>query len=476
MINKLLGYLSSRFIAAEPSQRRRDPGTTIKTADGILIDAKRRRLIEGARDLQRNYATAAWAIRKHLDYVSTFTFQAATENEEFNEELETLMGWWGRPLNFDVAARHGLRRFTRMLEARRVIDGDVFVVKMRDGRLQAIEGDRVRNPDVKDTLNSPWIHGVKLGPGGKLASVAVHSRTPEGRYAFEREIKSGNVVQLGYFDAFDQIRGVSPLSSAIVDFQDVLEVHEYARAKAKVTQLFALAITREMGDADEDEETNGEYSVDFGRGPIKLEMDPGDKAEFLESKHPSTEFMSFMTVTLQAALKSLDIPWSFYDEAYTNFFGSRAALIQYQQSCRSKRDDLKELLDRLTVWRLQLWIANGTLTLPAGMTLSDIYWDWIPAGVPWWNPEQEINGDILAIDAGLRTRTEIRRERYGDDWKDVIRKLRAEEEFMAEQGVVLKSASAPADPVDQGDEPPNTAEEDNQDGEPAPEEAQNEEQ
>ena len=437
-----------RYIAAEPGQQRRDPGTRIQTSDALLGPDKRRRVIEGARELNRNFSVAAWAIRKHLDYVSTFTFQAATEDPAFNEQLESLMAWYNRPINCDVAARHSLRRMIRLAEARRVIDGDVFFLKLADGRLQAIEGDRIRDPQSITDPTQNWVHGVLLGPGGRVKRVAVHERNKDGNYIFEREIRAGNVIQLAYFDSFDQIRGVSPLTSAIASFQDSLEVTDYARAKAKITQLFALAITREM--ADDDAELYGdEYRVDLGKGPVKIELDPGDKAEFLESRHPSTEFQAFLTLSLQAALKSLDIPWSFYDEAYTNFFGSRAALIQYQQSCKAKREDLKEALDRITVWKIQQWVAEGLLMMPAGVTnIDQIHWDWIPAGVPYWNPEQEINGDVMAIQAKLRTRSEIRREKYGDDWRDVVRKLHEEDEFLAQYGYSADPApDAPMAPV-----------------------------
>jgi capsid protein len=423
-----------RYIAAEPNQQRRDPGTRIQSSDALLDSQKRRRVIEGARELNRNFSVAAWAIRKHLDYVSTFTFQANTDDPVFNERLEALMNWYNRPINCDIAGRHSLRRMVRLAEMRRVLDGDVFLVKLRDGRLQAIEGDRVRSPDNRVDPMYNWVHGIKVGAGGSMNRVAVWSRSLDGQYAFERDISAGNVIQLAYFDSFDQVRGVSPLTSAIASFQDSLEVTDYARAKAKITQLFALAITREM--ADDDAELYGdEYKVDLGRGPVKLELDPGDKAEFLESRHPSTEFQAFLTLSLQAALKSLDIPWSFYDEAYTNFFGSRAALIQYQQACKSKREDLKEMLDRITVWKIQQWMAAGILSMPAGVQQIDqIYWDWIPAGVPYWNPEQEITGDLMAVEGKLRTRSEIRREKYGDDWRDVVRKLAEERDYLTQYG------------------------------------------
>jgi len=135
-------------------------------------------------------------------------------------------------------------------------------------------------------------------------------------------------------------------------------------------------------------------------------------------------------MTLQAALKSLDIPWSFYDESYTNFFGSRSALVQYQKSCESKRDDLKETLNRLTGWRISKWLANGVINLPNGFDARGIKWDWIPAGLPWWDPSKEIKGDVLAIENNLRTRSEIRKERYGDNWRDVVRRKAEEDQFL----------------------------------------------
>jgi len=426
----------ARYIAGEPSNTRRDPGTRIQSSDQILSPVKRKRATEGARELWRNYSVAAWAVRKHLDYVSTFTFQADTGNPALNEHLESLMSWWGRPLNCDVAGRHSLKRIIRLAEARRVIDGDVFLVKMANGMLQAVEGDRVRDPDrmPPKKLNEPaaYTHGIRTNKAGKMLAASIHRRNADGTYTLEREIGAGRLLHLAYFDSFDQVRGVSPIISAISGFQDALEVSDYALAKAKITQLFALAISRDQSDSfdDDDDEAESGYEIDFGKGPVKMDLDPGDKADFLESKHPSTEFQAFLHMTLQAALKSLDIPWSFYDESYTNFFGSRSALVQYQKSCESKRDDLKETLNRLTGWRISKWLANGVINLPNGFDAHSIKWDWIPAGLPWWDPSKEIKGDVLAIENNLRTRSEIRKERYGDNWRDVVRRKAEEDQFL----------------------------------------------
>jgi lambda family phage portal protein len=438
-VKEKFSYGLKGYDAADPQKKRRNSGTIVKSSDDLLGDQDRRSVTESQRDLWRNYSVAAWAIRRHLDYVSSFNFQPMTGNPDLDESLGRLMRWYSMPQNCDAAGRHSLSQLIRIAETRAVIDGDMFFLKLSDMTLQGIEGDRIRNQarSVEPVENSSFkaIHGVEVDQYGRARAYHLWGRNEHGQYIPEKRVPARNMLHLGYFDSFDQIRGVSPLVSATTAFHDVLEVKEYARLKAKVTQLFALAIYRDSPDYDRGDLP--EYQVDFGKGPVKLDLEPGDKADFLESRHPSTEFQAFITLSLQAALKALDIPWSFYDEAYTNFFGSRAALIQYQQSCRHKRDRLKHLLDQITYWVISNWIVNGVLELPSGMELSDITWEWIPNGVPWWNPEQEINGDILAIKAGLRTRTEIRRERYGDDWKGVIRRLAEEETFLKENGLLM---------------------------------------
>jgi len=102
----------------------------------------------------------------------------------------------------------------------------------------------------------------------------------------------------GYFDRFDQVRGVSPMAAGVNTLRDTYEGFDYALAKMKVSQLFGLAFFREKSDpvdqpSPSDDDGAG-YEVDFGRGPVLLDLDPGDRAEFLESKSPATEFQQFL--------------------------------------------------------------------------------------------------------------------------------------------------------------------------------------
>jgi hypothetical protein len=60
------------YDAVESKNRRQAPTGRLRSEDKELLPHQRRKLTSAARDIHRNFTIAAWAIRKHLDYVSTF--------------------------------------------------------------------------------------------------------------------------------------------------------------------------------------------------------------------------------------------------------------------------------------------------------------------------------------------------------------------------------------------------------------------
>jgi len=455
MDRRALRDLGTRFgyDAADTTRKRRKPPPSIQQSeDAALSDGDRKKLLGTARDLRRNFPATGWAIRKHLDYVSTFTFQCRTPHDELNRKVEELVGWWSRPGNFDAAGRHGLRRFTRLLEERRVVDGDVFVVKLRDGRVQAIEGDRVRKPQRGAPVNVDWkeyTHGVRTTSAGRMKTVCICKRKANGLgYEFDRLVPARHIEQHAFFDRFDQVRGISPLAPAVNFFRDQYEGIDYALAKAKVAQLFGLIFYRDAiespgdlgggsrdddgdGEPDDDAEDKSSYEIDFGKGPFVADLNAGDRAEFLENRTPSGEFAAFMQTVCGLALKSLDIPYSFYDEAYTTYSGARQAWLMYEQSADSKRRDLQDVLDALTRWRMGLFVEDGWIDLEAyGLTIPQLTWEWVPAGIPWIDPLKEVKADVEAVNNGLASRTDLLRAR-GKDFEQVVEDLRRENEMLA---------------------------------------------
>jgi capsid protein len=443
------------YDATESTPRRRTPYQILRSEDEELPAGKRQTLLATTRDLRRNFAIAAWAIRKHLDYTATFSFQARTGYAGLDRRIEDLMKWWSDPPRCDAAARHPLRRLIRLVESLRVIDGDALLVKLADGRLQLIEGDRIRTPNVTydPPAGSATTHGIVTDPAGAALAYAIHTRTTSGGFVYERLISADNAFFHAHYDRADQIRGISPLAAALNTFRDVYEGIEYALAKAKLMQIFGIKFNRQAGDAfpasANGTDTDTGYSVDFGRGPFILDLDPGDDASFLEAAHPSEQFQHFMATTIALALKSLDLPLCFYDESVTNYSGQRQAILQYEQSATQKRADLQFILDQITGWKLATWIAAGLLQLPPPMTLADVRWEWIGAGMPWIDPQKETAADIAAIKNGLTSRTRILKAQ-GIEIADVLAELAAETAAIDAAGLEVEKPNnnQPAPPAD----------------------------
>lgn len=440
------------YDAVTTKTRRRAPSQTIRHEDRVLRQADRRKLSATAEDARRNFAIAAWAIRKHLDYVSSFSFQCKT-GTDFDDELERFMRLWTRKEACDVRHRHPLRRLIRLAEGRAVVDGDFFFLKLSGltarGQLQGIESDRIQDPgDRRDS--DDWYNGAQVDGSGRVRNWAIHHRNKQGgQYELDRIVPNRSVFVHGYYDRIDQIRGISPLSSALNSYADLYEGFDYALAKIKVAQLFGLAIYREAAegfpesvpttDADQDGTNDGGYEIDFGQGPVLLDLDPGDRAEFLEAQTPSTQTVEFLQFITQVALKSLDIPYSFFDESFTNFYGSRGGLMQYLKSCKPKIENLIELLDDITRWRVGMAIADGDLQLPRGMEFDDLNWEWVPDGVPWWDPAKEVKGHLMAIAAGLDNPQRVCRE-TGTDYFDNIDQIAEAQEYAKKHGVEVHYA------------------------------------
>lgn len=433
------------YEAAESQGRRRLPKVTVKSEDDILPHRKRQKVNANNRDLHRNFVLACWIVRKHLDYVTAFTLQAKTGDGGLDDEIEAMVREKSKAINCHLASRHPLRRIIRNAEARRVIDGDIGFEKIAPpapnrlrGRLNVIEGDRIVNDAkiAKDEQNANWVNGVRVNKLGESTAYAVAMR--EGNtLKHEKVIQARNFYLHAYWDAthrFDQVRGISPFASAMNMIRDTGDGFNMAMMRLKVAQMFGLKITRDGGeledggqgayatptiDSDEDGTPDTGYELNLFDGPFQLDMDPGEDAAFLENKTPATETVNFLQLMIHLAIKCIDLPYSFFDESHTNFFGSRGALMHYLRSCRHKIQDNQDLLDWITKWWLGLWVADGELILPRSVSFDQIRWEWVPDGVPWWDPSKEVRGNGMAIASGLDNFERVTRENGTDVYENI---------------------------------------------------------
>lgn len=432
------------YDAATASNRRRITAPILRSEDFELLPQHRKQLVASQHDIARNYTVARWMIERHLDYVTSFEFQSRTGDETLDSLVESKFSEWSQPQNCDVAKRHSFRAGIRLMESSAVRAGDVLPVRLSDGRIQWVEGDRIATPSSGLPLDldpTRIVHGVLIDDYGAAEGYVVCRRGQKGAphnsptsLVFEDFVSAEDARLHGFFDRFDQVRGVSPLACALNPLQDSYEATVYALGRMKIDQLFGLSIFRQDPNRlPETEETQDYTQLPIAKQPqFILDLDPGDRAEFLESSQPSTQFQSFMRLSIQLCLKALAIPFSFFDESFTNYSGARQALLQYQQAADLRRNSIRQQLDEITRWRWKLFIEDSELPR---IDEKDIRFEWVATGLPWIDPLKEVQAQLAALSAGLDSRTNILKRSTGREFVDVVTELAAESELLKSHGL-----------------------------------------
>ena len=433
------------YDAIKDTTKRRSPATSIKSEDQVLQTQNRNKLSGTIHDQERNFSLMAWAIRKHISYVTTHKFRSLTGNETFDARLEELMKWWSNKNNCDIAGKHSLQKIIDIAEGSRVKDGDVFLMKLKSGHLQAIESDRINTAsDIPESFKKRnWVSGVALNKNTNRATLYCVTKRAKwgGSYSFEKIVKAENMLTLGYYGRFDQVRGVSPLSSAVNTMQDLYEAFDANLIKSKMAAMFGIAIERELPDTTTDFEytDTGDFELKTG---LKLELDPGESVNVIESKNPSTEFQSYSELMTRVAILSLDIPYTYFDSRRSSFSAMRQDRIEYEQATREKQTDIRELLNEITNWKISQWSSTGILSLPGGASVSQIRYAWIPKRIPLLDPAKEYAAFEKAIELGIKSRKQIAAELGLEDWEDTIEQLAIEKKIMDANGLIKDKTGA----------------------------------
>lgn len=419
------------YDAVNSSKRRPAPVVRKHVEDRLLRGQERDKLASSGWQLVRNYSLIQWMIGVHLRYVASFQFQCETGIDTFDDYVEKLVDEFSQPEAFEASGRFSRQDFVRLAEGCSIIDGDIFGVKLSNYALQAIEGSMIVDPQDKKP-GERWFNGVQVNKFLKPLRIAVAEYRDDGTTQAwgTRKIAARNVLHHRHYSRFAQIRGISPIASAVNSCLDTYDFSDLSLARMRIEQLMALKIKAggdPVGDYDD-------YDVNFGDGPVVLNLNPGDDADFLTADSPGKNSQEMMAAVMALALKALDIPFSFFNESFTNFYGSRGAASHYEEACKPKQAKLMQFLDGWLRWRLAEAIVSGRLVLPAGVDSRLKFWEWVPNGMPWWDVSREVPGEIAAINGGFTCPQDVAKKHGGNYYRN-IEKTRKAREFAEAQGV-----------------------------------------
>ena len=440
-----LGRFYFGYNAITDNGRRQSHKTRIYHEEEVATKHKRKKLVATAQEQMRNHALVAWMVRKHLDYVSKFHFSFRSGKPEVDTLVNRIFKWHGSPRNLDHLGRFGRDEMFRLFEMEKVLSGDAGLLKLEGLKLQAIESDLIAKGAIAEnateqqrkeitTVNDS---GLVKDEEGRVQAYAVCQRGKNGGDPiFDHLEPVDNLIFDGYWTRFSsQLRGISPLTTAINTVQDIHEAFEFNLIKAKMHALFGVALTREapaggdMGFASgaaqsrawtataytwtagdyctygnkiyycnetHSTTTSSVFATDLAAGywtqdtdGSGLDIDPrsinlidlpqGSDVKVIESGTPSAEFVEGSYLFIQIAMLALDIPITCFDSRRSSFSARIADLNEYEVSNDYKRTKNRYVRQDYSDWLLaSIWNSPDTawplrqVATAAGMKLRDV--------------------------------------------------------------------------------------------------------
>jgi len=477
------------YEAAEPNQRRKSAGVTVKGEDKQLDALKRLRLSNSMEDLDRNLGLAQWMLDTYINYTARFIPHINTGNQAFDKKLVRVLERDSRAANFSTNGRFSMSDSLHLLQRSRLTFGDGAWLRVYGGTVQGIPGNRIDLPPgltidksrVKELEEYRKVcnqHGFQIDPEtGRILRFCLLRWNADGKLEFDHIEDAANVTYAPHVRTFDQTKGTTRLASIANQLIDLAEVHEYTRLKIKLHSTFGFMLsednpqglpqreplTQTIVETDDSgavigTTTTTEAKIDLNAAPWTLQAPEGAKLDLVESKIPSGEFIDYVQVSVRDALLSLGLPYTLYDGGGASFSARIADVNQLEYAIAPERERMRHVAEEWGDWKLDDHCSEGGILFQtmktAGLTLDYVKYEleFVHTPAPWVDAKKQIEGDQLAASTCFDSVQRICARR-GVNWRDIVDENAAVMDYARSKGVPLFLAgSGQQDAVSTADE------------------------
>jgi lambda family phage portal protein len=329
--------------------------------------------------------------------------------------------WWSRP---EVTGQHPGPELERLVARTWLRDGEVFVAlhpDMAPLALEAFEADYcpydlidskrgIANGIEMDRYGRPvgyWLYTAHPGDWGSAGSA----------WSNTRRLSADRVLHVRLVRRLHQVRGVSVFASAFTRARDLLEYDETERIGARVAASFSAVITRTSSVAPPQRDGATYREVKLRPGVIMDPLLPGEGVQLLDPKRPTTAYDAFTSKQTRYVAGGCGVRYSAIARDYGGTYSSqRQELVEARAHYDVLRDYLVHTFYRpvRSAW-LNALLLRGELRLPRdldGATLYDA--EYRGPVLPWIDPAKEIDAQVAAVAARLRSRHQAIKDLGGD--------------------------------------------------------------
>ena len=371
-----------------------------------------------------------------------------------NDMIEKAWREWGSKKNCTVTGQSTWFDVQRLVLRSVARDGDCIVRMVRDSkglRLQMIEGDRLDlnyNVARKTGINE-IVMGVEMDKFGAPIAYHILDKHPSAVSTAQTKrerITADQIIHPLMTDRIAQTRGVPWMVSAMTRLQMLggYEEAELTSARISSSKMGFLVKDRAegyVGDVDSD----GSTFMEVEPGAIE-ELPMGTRFESWNPDHPTGNYSNFVKSCLRGIAAGLGVSYNMIanDLEGVNYSSIRAGLLDEREFYKAVQ---RWYIDTLITPVFEAWletnILNGSLNLPMAKFNKFNAPQFMPRRWAWVDPERDINAQIKAIDARLKSKRAVISE-TGGDIEDTLREIAQDEELEDQLGVKPSEPPAPA--------------------------------
>lgn len=321
-----------------------------------------------------------------------------------------------RGLNDDFEALIALHL---ALVARSLVrDGEAFVqiITAADGtlRLKVIPADQI-DPALTRELagGGRIIAGIEYDASDQVVAFHVLREAPGAPFStFGEAVRIPATDMLHIFDPLfpGQVRGLSWLAPVLLKLRDRDEASDALLMQLKTASLVTGFVRdTEGGTAGfEGEESNGQLNVSLEPGAMRI-LPPGADVTFSNPGSGLAQAVEFLRAQDREIAAGVGLTFEALtgDLGEANYSSARVGLLEFRRRAEMLQRTLIEGQLLRPLWRR--WI--DTMALAGSIPSADLA-DYrsvrfVPPGWQWVDPQNEVAADVLAIEAGLKSREEV---------------------------------------------------------------------
>lgn len=261
------------------------------------------------------------------------------------------------------------------------------------------------------------VSGVEIGATGRPEAQHILPDAPDMPFATATapvRIPAEDVLHVFEPHFPGQVRGISALAPVLLRLAEHDKAEDAQLMKMQIAAMLAGFIYSQDGEGAKLFEGDQAGSVlDGGLEPGTMKvLPPGTDVKFSDPPGVGADSVEFMRQQLRAIAAGAGVTFEQLtgDYSQSNYSSSRSAALEFRRGVEAFQHHVLVRRFCRPVWRrwMTLEVLSGRLDLPGFFDDPETYLGarWITPGFGWVDPKKEVEAEILAIEAGLKSRTE----------------------------------------------------------------------